>query len=133
MSNDPAVREEIALPRSVAGRPCTLPGTVYENLHQDVIHVTADKAHRYLDDWRQRIEAKGSWVAPLSLAASLLVALLTADFKDKFNVPKEYWSALFFVWFVAATLWFAKAVRRRVQNPPESPGQILEKLKHGKF
>jgi hypothetical protein len=113
------------------GHPCTVPGTVYENFHQDVLHITADKAHRYLDDWRQKIEAQGSWLAPLSLGASLLMTLLTADFKDRFNVPKEYWSALFFVCFLAAVIWLFYSIRRRLQNPPVSSNQIVERFKNG--
>ena len=71
MSSDRAVQEEIAaITRTVNGQPCTLPGTVYENLHQDIIHITADKAHRYLENWRQRIERKvHGWPLCLSLRA----------------------------------------------------------------
>jgi hypothetical protein len=109
-------------------RLCTVPGRVYENLDQDVIHVTSDRAHRCLDEWRRRIEAKGSWVAPLSLAAGLLMRL-TADFKDKFDVPKEHWAALCFVGFLAALLWLVRNVIRSVRNTPESSDQIVERLK----
>lgn len=101
---------------------------VYENLDQNVIHITADRAHRCLDEWRRRIEAKSSWVAPLSLAAALL-ARLTADFKDKFNVPKEYWAAPCFVGFLAAMFWLVRNVIRSMRNTPESSDQIVEKLK----
>ena len=115
-----------------SGQPCTVPGTLYENLHQDIVHITADRAHRYLDYWRQKIEARGAWVTPLSLAASLLMTLLTADFKDRFNVPKEYWSALFFVCFLAAVMWLVCSIKRRIQNPPESSNQMVERFKNGR-
>jgi hypothetical protein len=107
-----------------------LPGAVYENLNQDIIHITADKAHRYLSEWRQKIEAQSSWVAPLSLGASLLLALLTADFKDRFGVPKEYWSALFFVGFLATMVWLIRSLKRRIFNAPESTDQIVDKFKN---
>jgi hypothetical protein len=113
------------------GQPCTIPGTLYENLHQDVVQITTDKARRYLDDWRQKIEAQGSWVAPLSLSASLLMTLLTADFKDRFSVPKEYWFALFSVSFLAAVAWLAGSIKRRIQNSSESSSQIVDRFKNG--
>jgi hypothetical protein len=87
--------------------------------------------HRHLNDWRQRIELRGSWIAPLSLAVSLLATLLTTDFKDRFNIPKEYWSALFFVCFVAAVFWLVRSIKNSIWNHPESPEQIIEKLKNG--
>ena len=112
-----------------AVRLCTVPATVYENLEQDIIYITADKAHRCLDEWRQRIEAQGSWVGPLSLVGSLLVTLLTADFKDKLGVPKEYWAATFLVCFLAAMFLLVRNIKRRMVNTPESSDEIVEKLK----
>lgn len=106
-----------------------IPGTVYENLDQDIIHITADRAHRYLSEWRQKIEAQGSWIAPLSLAASLLLALLTAEFKDRFGVPKEYWSALYFVGLIATVIWLLRSLKRRIWNAAETTDQIVEKFK----
>ena len=107
-----------------------LPGTVYENLNQDIIHITADKAHIYLNEWRQKIEARGSWIAPLSLGASLLLALLTADFKDRFGVTKEQWAAFFLVAFLATLAWLLRSVYRRKCNAPESINQIVHKFKN---
>ena len=101
-----------------------LPGTIYENLNQDIIHITADKAHRYLTDWRDKIERQGSWIAPLSLGSSLLLALLTADFKDKFGVPKEYWSAVFFVACLATVIWLFHTLKRRFRNAPVGSSRV---------
>jgi hypothetical protein len=107
-----------------------IPGTVYENLDQDIIHITADRAHRYLSEWRQKIEAEGSWIAPLSLAVSLLLALLTADFKDRFGLKKEQWAAIFLISLVATIIWLLRSVTRRIWNPAETPDQIVEKFKN---
>jgi hypothetical protein len=125
----------MANPQQPLGQPAEytiqqLPGTVYENLNQEIIYITADKAHRYLSEWRQKTEAQGSWIAPLSLGASLLLALLTADFKDKFGFSKEYWSALFFVALVATIAWLLRTLQRRFWNPPESTDAIIEKFKN---
>lgn len=105
-------------------------GIVYENLGQDIIHITADKARLYLNEWCRKIEAQGSWIAPLSLGASLLLALITADFKDRLGVPKEYWSSTFFVALIATLIWLGRSVKRRLVNAPETVEQIVKKFKN---
>ena len=107
-----------------------MPGSVYQNLTQEIIYITADKAYRYLNDWRQKLEAQDSWIAPLSLSVTLLLALLTADFKDKFSVSKEHWASLFIVGFVVALVWLLFTLKRRLWNSAESTDDIIEKFKN---
>jgi hypothetical protein len=107
-----------------------LPGVVFQNLDQDIIHITADKARLYLGDWCRKIEAQGSWIAPLSLGAGLLLSLLTADFKDRLGVPKEYWSALFFVSLLATAIWLGRTLWHRCFNRAESVEEIVTKFKN---
>ena len=106
-----------------------IPGTVYENLDQDIIHITADRAHRYLTEWRAKIEAQDSWLAQLSLMASFLLALITADFHDKFGIPKEYWSSIYFVALLITIGWLARSLKRRIWDSAESADKIIDKFK----
>lgn len=108
-----------------------VPGKVYENLDQEIIHITADRAHRYLTEWLQKTEVQGAWVAPLSVGVSLLLALLTSDCKDRFGISKDVWTAFFLFALVATVIWLGRTTLWcRLSNAPESPDQIIEKFKN---
>jgi hypothetical protein len=133
MENDQKAHYRDEATRVIRGRPCTIRGTIYKNVDQDLICITEDRAKLYLDEWKRRIKAQGSWKRHLYQAAGFLLPLLTADLKDKFTVRKEYWSALFVVCLLFELLQLIRSIKHRRCSPPESTDQIVEKLKRGQL
>jgi hypothetical protein len=87
---------------------------VHSNVAQDFIITTKDKLQICLTDHKDDVEMKREWLTPLGVLLSILLTLLTADFRDAFGISKTLWFAFFFlsalgfgVWFIIA---FAKAV-----------------------
>ena len=137
MKNNTLKARLLSISTSPAGSPAVcqkqqlhVPGTVYENLDQEIIHITADRAHRYLTEWLQKTEVQGAWVAPLSVGVSLLLALLTSDCKSWLGIPGDVWTAFSYIAFLAAAVWLVCSLWRCRSSAPESPDQIIEKFKN---
>lgn len=73
------------------------PDDIYTNLQIGVIVVSEDKLVRILEKDRERIKRNVAWTAPASFFISLIVTILTTDFKNKWGMPAETWQALFYV------------------------------------
>jgi hypothetical protein len=132
MKNDHKAQDQDEAKRLIRRRPCIIHGTIYENVEQNLICITEDRAKLYVNEWKQKIKAQGSWQRHLYQAAGFLVALLTAD-ADKFTVAKEYWSALFVVCLLFELIQLIRSIKRRRCSPAESTDQIVEKLMRGQL
>lgn len=89
---------------------------VHMNVAQEYIMITEDKAYRCLTEWKMRIERRDSWIAPVSLLASILLAFVTADFRDAFGMPKETWRAVYVIGAVGAGIWTIRALIEMVKT-----------------
>jgi hypothetical protein len=110
----------------------SLIGQTYDNIKQDVIRITADRATIYLMEWRAKLVSERAWVAPLSLLASLLLTLTTAaDYKDTFGVSKANWAAIYTIGSVAAFIWLVLDAWHSYRRRPESIHSLVERFKLG--
>jgi hypothetical protein len=105
-----------------------IPLTHRENLSQEVLHVTKDKALLCLGEWQQKVKASDNWVAPAGMIVSLFLPLVSAEFKAAFGVAKEMWQALNLVGVMVSFVWLVSSLYRRWRNKLESPKEIVEKL-----
>ena len=107
-----------------------LPGIEYKNLGQEIISITGDKARLYLNDWRQKVEHGADITGRVSLCCTLILTLLTADFKDKLILSKEalthvFWGITFIsLWVLMHTL------RKRLFVHIETTDEIVERFKN---
>lgn len=69
--------------------------TVSVNLKQDCIIVTRDKLELVLRDHLAVVENRGRWAAPAALCVSTLLAMATADFKERLYLSADFWRAVF--------------------------------------
>ncbi|EFM0289378.1 TPA: hypothetical protein ACIYWE_004284 [Escherichia coli] len=72
------------------------PDDISTNLQVGVIVVSEDKLVRILEKDRERTRKNMAWTAPASFFITLLVAILTTDFKTRWGMPAEAWQALFY-------------------------------------
>ena len=99
---------------------------VHLNVSQNVIVTTEDKLRIHLSKNVQRIEKHGKWVAPLGILISLLLSLVTADFKN-YGLKSSTWEAIFIMGVGISTLWliYARWQRRKA----ETIDQVIEGIK----
>ncbi|MBN3239949.1 hypothetical protein [Pectobacterium versatile] len=67
------------------------------NTSTHVIAISQDKLLRILDKYTQKVSTQKQWVTPLSISFTLLVSLLTSDFKDFFGISALTWKAAFII------------------------------------
>jgi hypothetical protein len=81
---------------------------VHFNVAQEFIMITEDKTYRCLRDWKDKIETRKAWVAPVSLLAPLVLTFATATFRDAFGLSKDAWQAVFLIGILLAGIWTLK-------------------------
>lgn len=69
---------------------------LYQNTNQEWIVTTKDKLRIVLMESEKTIGEKKSWVAPLGLFITTLIALVSADFK-KWIFSADVWCAIFVI------------------------------------
>jgi hypothetical protein len=89
--------------------------TFQANLAQELIATTKDKIELCLLHHQQELQSQREWTTPFATLVTVLLTLLTADFKDGLGFKKEVWQAIFVVTAIISALWFlyagAKAIR----------------------
>lgn len=74
------------------------------NLQTGVIVVTEDKLIRILEKDRERTKQNLAWSTPASFLITLIIAILTTEFRMKWGMPAETWQALFYIGTAVAAL-----------------------------
>ena len=78
------------------------------NTSTGVIATTEDKLKLALIQRKETFVGRDSWVPPASVFISILLTLLTADFK-KFMLPAAVWEAIFYISLIVSFCWSAYA------------------------
>ena len=96
---------------------------IHKNVDQELIVTTIDKVKLHLISHQEALKAKRDWVAPLGIFSSLLITLITADFKNLVFSP-EIWNALFIFGLIASFLWLIYAIYQVIKF--RNQGEINE-------
>jgi hypothetical protein len=83
-----------------------------------------------IDRMRRRVVPHGEWwLIPAGMFLSLVLVLLTTDFKDRFGIDKHYWAAamgiITFLTAIIAVALLSWWLYSRWKNSPRSSEQIL--------
>ena len=84
---------------------------INKNTDQKVIVVTQDKTLLCLKRNLAKL-GKREWLAPLTTVVTILISLITADFKSALGLGHAEWRAIFIVCGFLATGWLAYTVRK---------------------
>ena len=82
----------------------------YFNVGQHFIITTEDKVRICLHNHEKGLTIKAGWVTPVSLAATILLALVTCNFHDFLTIAANTWQAVFVLGLVLAGLWSLNAI-----------------------
>lgn len=68
---------------------------ISENLTTHIITTNEDKLRNILDRYERKVSGKGKAVTYFSVAMTLLISLLTSEFKEFALIPADVWKGLF--------------------------------------
>jgi len=104
---------------------------VHLNVAQEFIMITEDKSYRCLREWKDNIESRNAWIAPVTLAASLVLTFVTATFRDALGVSKDTWQAVFIIGIVLAAIWSVREITRIAKKKTPTIEELISELKKG--
>ena len=67
------------------------------NTKSDLIEITEDKLENILIKFLSDYRNSTIWLTPLGIFLSLLITVLTADFKKFLDISKDTWCGIFYV------------------------------------
>jgi hypothetical protein len=89
---------------------------ICSNTKTDFIEITEDKLENILIKFLKDLKDSSGWLTPLSIFLTILIVHLTADFKQFLSIPKEIWSAIFYLALVICFVWFIYKVFFAIKN-----------------
>jgi len=81
-------------------------------LSSKVIVITEDQLELRIEDGIQKLSARNSWIAPLGISVTLLVALFTSDFKNFSWIASGTLKGFFITCTVLSCLWLVVSLFR---------------------
>lgn len=69
--------------------------TLYLDVNQEIIVSDANALKLRLITFNKNVQKTRDWITPASIFITILIALVTASFKDFIGVPTNIWESLF--------------------------------------
>lgn len=86
------------------------------NVSSDIIRITEDKLRLKVGEYEKSLAHSYDWIGPAGIVITIVLAMLTSDFKYRFGVTAKAWNIIFSTCFVFAfcyTIWvIIKAFKR---------------------
>ena len=95
------------------------------NVEQKYLVITKDKLYIHLNKTVDNLKKRHVWTTPLSIFISLLIVILTANFKDIIFTASA-WKAMFIIGACLMFIWLVIALIRC--SPSETISQIIERM-----
>lgn len=90
--------------------------TIHKNVKQEIIVTTADKMKLVLTSTKEILTSQRDWWTPAGLLVSFIATLCTADFKETFTLPKEFWHAIFVILTIGNFIWLIFTLVKLYKN-----------------
>lgn len=101
---------------------------VHSNLTAEVIEITSEKLELILRAHLSCLDRESSWHAPLGILITIILVLLTTDFKATFGLSADTWNAVFIISGALTIAWLIKTLLNK--NKSLSIEQLLDKVKN---
>lgn len=101
---------------------------LYINVPEEVIITTEDKLRLWLLEHGKRMGMKRGWVGPLALFLSLILTLVTTDFKS-IGLEAAVWKFIMIVEVIGSFGWLVFSVKEALQA--RKMEDIISELKKG--
>lgn len=105
--------------------------TVYTNLDHDIVVTTSDKIKLVLIETKDVLISLKSWMTPFSVLLTLIVTLLTTDFKqEKFGINAAVWKSTFILSSLICLFWLIYSIIKAEKNKNKGDvEEIIQRLK----
>ena len=101
-----------------------------------IIIVQRDCLEVAVRDFEENTLVGRNIVGPLGVLATLVIALITVDFREAIRISGSVWEALFIMSAGLSGLWLLKELtdfcrRKRSSKSPSTPKELCDKLLEG--
>lgn len=106
----------------------TVPVTyIHNNVDQVVIRITEDKLRLILGGFERDVQERGSWIAPLGICLTVVLALTTGTANDV--LPTGWWLPVHGTAGLCALVWLVQALVKRNWRRKPSINAVVESIK----
>lgn len=98
------------------------------NLDQEVIITTEDKVRISLMKYLNKMGKKDSWVAPGGILLTIVITLLTTNFKT-FYFSADTWTAVFIIAGIISLIWLVYCLKNIFVSVEMD--EVIDELKEG--
>lgn len=106
----------------------------YNNVSQGIIHITEDKLHVILLEYKERNKKFYSWTTPFGIFLSCLVATVTSDFENAIWFSPDTWKAIFVICTGISGLWLLCSAYNALNNRKNRGiKHLIEKIKNSEI
>ena len=109
--------------------PVSVPiADIHTNVDQVVIRITEDKLRLILRDYESDVQEGRSWIAPLGICLTVVLALTTGTANDV--LPDGWWFPVHGTAGLCALVWLAVTLTKRKWRSRPSVDAVVESIKH---
>ena len=94
------------------------------NIKSRLIEVSEDKLLYILDNYSRKVSSSKLWITYLSTGLTLLISLLTSDFKSFIGIDSSAWKGFFIIGLIVCG--FVGVINFFWKRPPEVKKIILQ-------
>jgi len=103
---------------------------VHTNTGQAIIITTEDKVRIHLSNHINKMERKKTWIAPLGILITIIIALQSTEFKKPgFLFSPDTWYAMFIISAILSGAWLLFTRKDALKS--ESIDDLIKRLKTG--
>lgn len=104
---------------------------VRSNVKSDLIEITEDKLENILLKHLKKVTTTKNWITPLSIFITVLIVLLTAEFKEFLDLEKEVWKAIFIIILICSFIYLIiTIIRAIIHSNKSSITYLIEEIKY---
>ena len=105
----------------------SVPATDIHNVDQVVIRITEDKLRLILGDYERDVQEGRSWIAPLGICLTVVLALTTGTANDV--LPVGWWLPVHVTAGLCALVWLGQTLAKRKWRSKPTIDAVVESIK----
>lgn len=103
----------------------------YNNVSQGLIHITEDKLKVILLEHRDKNSQFYSWTTPFGIFVSCLLATITSNFENTWEISASTWEAIFIMCTVGTGVWsICAGIKAFKYRKGRTTNDLIEKIKN---
>lgn len=106
---------------------------VCTNTKSDLIEITEDKLENILLKFFNDYKKMRGWLTSFTIFLTLLVTILTANFKEFMGINKDVWTAIFYISLALSCIWMIIGIVFAIKNYKRTRlNCLIDKIKNNR-